>query len=1166
MKRFSAFMYVLSVLLVLPLLSAAAPVGTVTALEGNVDIASGEKAARNAKLGDSVSVGDILRAKSKSRAEVTFQDGNILRLAESTRVRITEYQAREGSTTTLELFRGKTQNIVSGLARDARYEVRTPNAVVGVRGTNFIAFFQNGVSGFLPREGTIYGYNRAIPQEVRVVTPGQAIMVFAVDRPAVIQPATAADVNRHLKDTTPGEKREGKEKEDDPPGAQSATPSPPPTVPAIIPAPNVTTINTTTVATTALPTFSAPLTEGRLTKIVTGSIKGSLYSSLYRIPAGAATDAEFYRVAGNDFLRVRYESGYFDDGSGGNRGFGFERVRYVPPGSPSVHTQEMAAWYSPDRYFLSLGRTGDSEGVRGWGRTSEEFPNLNLSAAPTDGGGATGTHPLFTGTLGNAANFPADYSPGFPGTGTFIKTLDYTVENVTSQTQIGTFAGSLAFLGSDPLTLWSASSPSAPVGIALQGAPTPEAGGEGSAFRGNVGFSSLFQRYAETARGYGASCFGRVAGHLPAPGGTRPLEANLYALYIYNPEVTRNRVGIMTGSLLQGAGTTVDSDPGTWLAAGTMNRLPELEIDNATGITAANLAENIVEGRAAVEATAGLADPTGPAKPAKGAGYGFITSLRGIDSFGIFSFGHNLPNIVESTVPQTTWESRGWGEFGRYRRTDDPSQEYRDYGFWHAALDDTAWAAEGLSAGFHGRFLTLLKYGTMNGRTLGTYGDGGLWSADSQGYWQKSGELAFASEIRGPTFRPHRQWQESFSRGNSLYHYTIADPQGGSPGWGGHSTHYDAVTNTTTIQNFDFTGKNPQQGYVKETWTTTDNGATWSYTATRYPDEAAYRAAIAGLSTPPPGAWTPDSAGDRYALRYGTLEGIMGGLNANIWTDKKSPLLFQGQMDIAGGDTGAPALSFGEIVSVNPLATDDAFANSALKIGGAFRGTLGFAVDSVHKLTGSLLALYQDAGGAGVLYSNDLTGSAYPRVGGWDASGTIAVYPLTPGPLSGDPKLFAQSVRRSEGKNEYASGEVRVDVVSGSGGYDKRREEFTTLAIAGQPWSIWNSVSVGTSAGTIPGQWTERHENERSVNGGIRSTYANVRMDAPLNGISSGTTASARVFFDEPDQQTGAKESYTVVLGGAVKGLFDPATTPQTWMSIAQGGAMETVPSSSDSL
>jgi len=207
MKRFTTILAILVILLALPLVLLAAPVGKITHIEGNVDITVGEKA-RTANLGEAVNSGEIMRAKSKSRAEITFVDGNILRLAENTRVRITDYQVGEGKTSTLDLFRGKTQSIVSGLAKNARYEIHTPTAVAGVRGTNFIAFFQNGVSGFVPKEGTIYGYNRKMPQDVKTVSPGQAIMVTAADKPPTIQPATSSEVEKHVTDTAPTEKKE----------------------------------------------------------------------------------------------------------------------------------------------------------------------------------------------------------------------------------------------------------------------------------------------------------------------------------------------------------------------------------------------------------------------------------------------------------------------------------------------------------------------------------------------------------------------------------------------------------------------------------------------------------------------------------------------------------------------------------------------------------------------------------------------------------------------------------------------------------------------------------------------------------------------------------------------------------------------------------------------
>ncbi|HON24204.1 MAG TPA: FecR domain-containing protein, partial [Syntrophales bacterium] len=124
-----------ALLVFLPLAALAAPVGKVTQIEGNVDITRPGQAAIKVLLGDPVSQGDILRAKSKSKAEVTFTDGNILRLAEGTRIRVTQYDNRENRKSYVDLFRGKTQSVIKNLQKGGAYEVHTPTSIAGVRGT-----------------------------------------------------------------------------------------------------------------------------------------------------------------------------------------------------------------------------------------------------------------------------------------------------------------------------------------------------------------------------------------------------------------------------------------------------------------------------------------------------------------------------------------------------------------------------------------------------------------------------------------------------------------------------------------------------------------------------------------------------------------------------------------------------------------------------------------------------------------------------------------------------------------------------------------------------------------------------------------------------------------------------------------------------------------------
>lgn len=91
MKGIISLMGFLAPLILFPLPGQAASVGDLTYIKGRVDITSPGDIARPARLGDEVHVGDIIRTKRRSKAEITFVDDNVLRLAQEIRVKITEY-------------------------------------------------------------------------------------------------------------------------------------------------------------------------------------------------------------------------------------------------------------------------------------------------------------------------------------------------------------------------------------------------------------------------------------------------------------------------------------------------------------------------------------------------------------------------------------------------------------------------------------------------------------------------------------------------------------------------------------------------------------------------------------------------------------------------------------------------------------------------------------------------------------------------------------------------------------------------------------------------------------------------------------------------------------------------------------------------------------------
>lgn len=88
-------------------------VGRFTHTEGVVDILhGGELPAVAAKIGDPVNVKDIVRTKSASKAEIVFADGNILRIAQKSRIDISEYKADGSATNVIKMPRGKVEAVV----------------------------------------------------------------------------------------------------------------------------------------------------------------------------------------------------------------------------------------------------------------------------------------------------------------------------------------------------------------------------------------------------------------------------------------------------------------------------------------------------------------------------------------------------------------------------------------------------------------------------------------------------------------------------------------------------------------------------------------------------------------------------------------------------------------------------------------------------------------------------------------------------------------------------------------------------------------------------------------------------------------------------------------------------------------------------------------------
>ncbi len=214
MKRIVFLMILLAVCWVFPPgTPAAEPVGSVTFVTGRVDVTRPGQAAEPLVKGTDIYEGDIIRTKTGAKAEITFIDESIVRVAQKSRLKVTEYMYdRQERRSTLSLFRGKIQSLVKklagfsfGLEKRNRFEVHTPTAVCGVRGTNFFTWYMNGQTGTAFKEGQGYIYPANNPNLGRMVNTNEAGYVADPNAAPVVKPATDADLEQHLEDTMPTE-------------------------------------------------------------------------------------------------------------------------------------------------------------------------------------------------------------------------------------------------------------------------------------------------------------------------------------------------------------------------------------------------------------------------------------------------------------------------------------------------------------------------------------------------------------------------------------------------------------------------------------------------------------------------------------------------------------------------------------------------------------------------------------------------------------------------------------------------------------------------------------------------------------------------------------------------------------------------------------------------
>jgi hypothetical protein len=143
---------------------------------------SGSSAWLDGKVGIELKAGDRVKTDQNSSATIVFFEGSSLELQGGTEISLTELAGKQNASTTIKMRQeiGTTISRVKKLADTAsRYEIETPAATAGVRGTIFkVVVLADGTTTVTNTEGSIsvtaQGKTIILKEKTRVtVKPGQ---------------------------------------------------------------------------------------------------------------------------------------------------------------------------------------------------------------------------------------------------------------------------------------------------------------------------------------------------------------------------------------------------------------------------------------------------------------------------------------------------------------------------------------------------------------------------------------------------------------------------------------------------------------------------------------------------------------------------------------------------------------------------------------------------------------------------------------------------------------------------------------------------------------------------------------------------------------------------------------------------------------------------------
>lgn len=144
MKLLVSILFFIASIGISELVCAAPAYGIFMVVKGKVKVIDSTNKESLAKVGTKIFVGDTAVSETDSRAKIVMQDRNVIHISPNTKLKIETYTVEANSKNVkLSLLEGKVRNNVEQKYDNDKnkFQIQTPTAVAGVRGTQFITSY-----------------------------------------------------------------------------------------------------------------------------------------------------------------------------------------------------------------------------------------------------------------------------------------------------------------------------------------------------------------------------------------------------------------------------------------------------------------------------------------------------------------------------------------------------------------------------------------------------------------------------------------------------------------------------------------------------------------------------------------------------------------------------------------------------------------------------------------------------------------------------------------------------------------------------------------------------------------------------------------------------------------------------------------------------------------